>query len=296
MFNDGFSIQDFETQEPIFSDSDIFYDDALENQSKKDDSSFNNQNLQENSNFLNQDDFSKDIPEKKIVKGKKNPFNKKKRSRNMIESEQTANTEEKKNSSTIFDESTNEAIKEIIDRFANTNFGKIMRRIENSDNIKIKLIRKFIPILTKQLNKNLNYFKLNPLKRLPENFVKTLIQKINQANKYNHLNEVNYFLKELYSTQFCELSKKLNIKYYSNNLKVIGNLENKKNIYINSSFYFENKKLSEILKEYVYSNQFAQIISTLKFRKKENEEFRKMYIERYIAVAIYLINLFANKK
>ena len=309
MYNEGNISQDLESLSEIFplfiSNIDSFYnekDSPVYSSTRKDSNSTGLIDIRESSEIPNKKDI--DASEIIFIEGinqNEASLLGQKRSKNKNEEEKTDNAvEEKKDNFSIFDKLTNENLKELIDGISNKKMDKIKRRIDDADNIDIRLIRRFFKRLTNQLNKNLKYFKLNNLNRIPGIFIKEIISKIKKAKKMNNKNEVNFTLKEIYSTKFCQDEKKyrkLNIKNYEKNLNTINNLEHSKDIYINSSSYLE-KRFSEIFKNYIYSEQFALDISNIKFKKEEdekNEAFKRNYLERCIKNAICFINLFEKE-
>lgn len=152
----------------------------------------------------------------------------------------------------------------------------IVRRKQNSDNIRKKIKARFLKTLKEEINKKLKkagskmFFSF-----FPQSFVCILTKKINREI-------FNMALKDIYLTNFnyeeSGRNAKQNIKKYKHNLSVLKYLENDTNISEKSYFnIIKNMKLSDIYKDYFSSTQFCKVISTLK-QEKESEKYIKAYI------------------
>ena len=152
----------------------------------------------------------------------------------------------------------------------------IIRRKQNSDNIRKKIKARFLKTLKEVINQKLKeagskiFFSF-----FPQSFVCTLTKKTNRII-------FNMALKDIYLTNFnyeeSGRNAKQNIKKYKHNLSVLKYLENDTNISEKSYFnIIKNMKLSDIYKDYLSSTQFCKVISTLK-QEKESEKYIKAYI------------------
>ena len=152
----------------------------------------------------------------------------------------------------------------------------IVRRKQNSDNIRKKIKARFLKTLKEVINQKLKkagskmFFSF-----FPQSFVCILTKKTNRII-------FDMALKDIYLTNFnYEESGRnaiQNVKKYKHNLSVLKYLENDTNISEKSYFnIIKNMKLSEIYKDYFTSTQFCKVISTLK-QEKENEKYIKAYI------------------
>ena len=162
----------------------------------------------------------------------------------------------------------------------------IFKRKQNSDNIRKKIKSRFLKSLKNAINEKLKsagsryIFTL-----LPQKFVCNLSKKINR-------DVLNISLKELFSTNFCNIKKekKADIKKYNHNIFVLKYLENNKDICEKSKFnIIKNMKYTEIFHEYFISKEFEKDISSL-IQQKENDK----YIKDYIIKARNFINFFAH--
>jgi hypothetical protein len=160
------------------------------------------------------------------------------------------------------------------------------RRKFDSDNIRKKIKSRFLKSLKNAINEKLKsagsryIFTL-----LPQKFVCNLSKKINR-------DVLNISLKELFSTNFCNIKKekKADIKKYNHNIFVLKYLENNKDICEKSKFnIIKNMKYTEIFHEYFISKEFEKDISSL-IQQKESDK----YIKDYIIKARNFINFFAH--
>lgn len=161
----------------------------------------------------------------------------------------------------------------------------ILKRKENSDNIRKKIKSRFFKTLKNIINQNLKeagsklFFDF-----LPQPIISNITRQTNR-------NIFNMTLKEIYSGNFnYEKSgnAKDNIRKRNYNLLVVKYLEKNISISEKSNFHiFKDMKLSQIYKEYLSSKQFAMSISNLQ-KEKENEK----YIKDYIIKAHTLLNYY----
>ena len=162
----------------------------------------------------------------------------------------------------------------------------IFKRKQNSDNIRKKIKSRFLKSLKNAINEKLKSAGARYIfTLLPQKFVCNLSKKINR-------DVLNISLKELFSTNFCNIKKekKADIKKYNHNIFVLKYLENNKDICEKSKFnIIKNMKYTEIFHEYFISKEFEKDISSL-IQQKENDK----YIKDYIIKARNFINFFAH--
>lgn len=161
----------------------------------------------------------------------------------------------------------------------------ILKRKENSDNIRKKVKSRFFKTLKNIINQKLQ-------EAGSKQFFDFLPQPIiSNITRHANRNIFNMTLKEIYSGNF-NYEKNGNVKdnngKYRYNLLVLEYLEKNISISEKSNFHiFKDMKLSQIFKDYLSSKQFAMSISNLQ-KEKENEK----YIKNYIIKAHTLLNYY----
>lgn len=153
----------------------------------------------------------------------------------------------------------------------------IIRRRENTYNIRIKTLSKFFRSLIKSINYKLTLIEIKKkFKLLSVEFVRKYISKVlNEKDK----SKVDFTFGQIISKNIFDLKEKE--KLYEENLEVLNCLKNSK---IN---IFEKKKFSQLLGEYLNSEEFNNEI----FDKKENDE---KYINRCKNKIREFLNIFKN--
>ena len=162
---------------------------------------------------------------------------------------------------------------------------KILKRKDNSDNIRKKIKARFHKALKNVINEKLkNAGSIYFFKPLPQSFITSLRKEKNKEI-------LNLSLKEIFLKEFNdkEKGKKSNFNKYKHNKFVLHYLEKNNDICQKSNFNkIKNMKYYEIYNEYLESKEFELEISTL---KKENENDN--YIKKYIIKARNLILYFS---
>ena len=159
----------------------------------------------------------------------------------------------------------------------------ILKRKQNTDNIRKKIKSRFLKSLKNAINQKLkNAGAKLVFTYLPQSFVCNLSKKKNKEVS-------NMTLKQIFAKNFCYGKKrKADLAKYEHNLFVLQYLENCQEISEKSNFnIIKNMKYSEIFNEYLKSKEFGLQISTLKQEKEDDK-----YIKDYIVKAINLINAF----
>lgn len=165
----------------------------------------------------------------------------------------------------------------------------IIQRKFNSDNIRKKFVMKLFKDLTNSANKKLKNDGVKKIfKLLPENLIKNLTKKKNQ----NIFKFLDLSFKDIFSETFLEKKKKTipGLSKFNKNISTINYLEKKFKNNENSNYNnFKNKKMHEIIKEYLESEEFETAIDGL---KKENDD----YINRFVVTAYNLIDFLSTNK
>ena len=166
---------------------------------------------------------------------------------------------------------------------------KRKKRKFNSDNIRKKIKSRFLKSLKNTLNQRLKsagskfYFNY-----LPINFV-------TNTTKIENRGILNMTLKEVYTKNFSENeNNEINIHKMKDNILAILYLEKDEIISERCHYkYYKNMKYAEIYEEYLNSREFEEDIIKLKEEQKElEEEESKIYIEKYICIALNLNDFF----
>jgi hypothetical protein len=160
----------------------------------------------------------------------------------------------------------------------------VLKRKENSDNIRKKIKARFLKVLKNSINQRL---KLAGSKKLfnflPQAFICNVSKQKNKA-------VLNLSLKELFQKNLCEGEKSKDLKNYYHNLSVLEYLEQNYDIGEKSNYNnFKNMKYYQIFNEYLKSKEFEMEIASLK-QEKENDK----YIRNYIIKANNFLNFFDN--
>ena len=162
----------------------------------------------------------------------------------------------------------------------------ILKRKENSDNIRKKIKTRFLKALRNRVNERLRKAGSQKLfKFLPQNFISNISKEKNKLI-------LDLTFKEIFAKNFIKDEKEcdLELKKYHHNLSVLSYLEKNKEIMENSNYIiFKDMTFSQIFKEYLISKDFEIEIASLK-QEKENDK----YIKDYIIKASNLLNFFSN--
>ena len=163
----------------------------------------------------------------------------------------------------------------------------ILKRKDNSDNIRKKIKTRFLKVLRNRVNERLKIAGSKILFTfLSQNFISNISKGKNKPI-------LDLTFKEIFSKNFIkdeEKKYKLELKNYHHNLSVLNYLEKNKEIMENSNYIiFKDMTFSQIYKEYLISKDFEIEIASLK-QKKESEK----YIKDYIIKASNLLNFFSN--
>jgi len=161
---------------------------------------------------------------------------------------------------------------------------KLLKRKENTDNIRKKIKSRFLKNLKNSINEKLRqagstkFFSF-----LPQNFICNISK---QKNK----EVLNLSLKEMFSKNFCINEKDKDLKKYYHNISVLEYLEQNPDIVEKSNYnIFQKMKYHQIFKEYLKSKEFEMEIANLK-QEKENDK----YIRKYIIKANNFLDFFLN--
>ena len=157
------------------------------------------------------------------------------------------------------------------------------RRKYNQDNIRKKIKRGFLSILTDKLNKILASIGISLyFVKLPQSFVSDVVRKTNKEILNLTLEEI--FKKE----ELYKLDKDEDLSKYHHNLDVINNEQ----IQGNKNFKkILNKKYYEIYEEYINSNEF-KVDEINRLKKNNSEEADDEYINKYISLAQHFLEFF----
>ena len=160
----------------------------------------------------------------------------------------------------------------------------VLKRKENSDNIRKKIKARFLKVLKNAINQRLKsagsekFFNF-----LPQAFICNVSKQKNKA-------VLNLSLKELLEKNLCEGEKSKDLKNYYHNLSVLEYLEQNYDIGEKSNYNnFKNMKYYQIFNEYLKSKEFEMEIASLK-QEKENDK----YIRDYIIKANNILDFFEN--
>ena len=155
------------------------------------------------------------------------------------------------------------------------------KRKYNSDDIRKKIKVRFHKVLKNKINGSLKNAGATELFTfLPQFFISNISKKFN----YQYMNST---FEEILSTNFTEFKKdpptaNIDNKQFIKNKKILEYLKNNKEISRLSGFDIVKKmKYKDILKNYFNSREFENSIEILKDREKESYE----YIQEYILVA-----------
>lgn len=161
---------------------------------------------------------------------------------------------------------------------------KLLKRKENTDNIRKKIKSRFLKNLKNTINLKLKqagstkFFSF-----LPQNFICDISK---QKNK----EVLNLSLKEIFSKNFCMNKKDKDLKKYYHNISVLEYLEQNPDIVEKSNYNnFKKMKYHQIFKEYLKSKEFEMEIANLKL-EKENDK----YIRKYIIKANNFLDFYLN--
>lgn len=161
---------------------------------------------------------------------------------------------------------------------------KLLKRKENTDNIRKKIKSRFLKNLKNAINEKLRqagstkFFSF-----LPQNFICNISK---QKNK----EVLNLSLKEMFSKNFYINEKDKDLKKYYHNISVLEYLEQNPDIVEKSNYnIFQKMKYHQIFKEYLKSKEFEMEIANLK-QEKENDK----YIRKYIIKANNFLDFFLN--
>ena len=162
----------------------------------------------------------------------------------------------------------------------------ILKRKDNSDNIRKKIKARFLKVLRKKVNERLKIAGSKKLfKTLSQNF-------ICNVSKEKNKDILHLTFKEVFSKNFIKGEKEceFELKKYHHNLSVLNYLEKNKEIMENSNYIiYKDMTFSQIFIEYINSKEFEIEIASLK-QKKESDK----YIKDYIIKASNLLNFFSN--
>ena len=166
-----------------------------------------------------------------------------------------------------------------------------------TDEIRTKFIGYFFKHLIRRLNKKLECAKSSKVfDSIPPKCINIITSKIIKAiNSKNIVNiaESDLTLEEIISINFCkeENNDKNNDKFeniYKENNEVLKYLENNSIGELICFNIIKKKKFSEIFDEYLKSQEFQSNIYNLKYQKKEDVVYIKIYINKAF---IFLKNL-----
>ena len=163
------------------------------------------------------------------------------------------------------------------------------KRKFKSDDIRKKIKSRFHKTIKNIINENLKKAGSKELfDFLPQSFVSNISKGKNKEVMnltYKQILETD-FTKEI--TKLNNHQKKIDLKKFENNLKVLNYLKNNPSISINSGFeFFSKMTYAEILREYFASKEFEESIIKLKL-EEENED----YINEYILKAKTYVDFF----
>ena len=172
----------------------------------------------------------------------------------------------------------------------------IIRRKDNTDNIRIKLINKFFKYLRIDINDKLKSAKSKVFfKRFPRKMIRKYISLIIKAKHNKTINEANLTFYDILSTNFCkdEIKKKKDEKIenlYNYNLEILKHLEQQKNISEKIKFDLIKKmKFSEMFGAFLKSKEYQKEIKSLKEKEKDEK-----YFERFENKAREILYYFSN--
>ena len=157
------------------------------------------------------------------------------------------------------------------------------RRKYNQDNIRKKIKRGFLSILTDKLNKILASIGISLyFVKLPQSFVSDVVRKTNKEILNLTLEEI--FKKE----ELYKLDKDEDLIKYRHNLDVVNDEEIQGNAEIKNIL---NKKYYEIYEDYINSKEF-KVDEINRLKKNNSEEADDEYIKKYIFLAQHLLEFF----
>ena len=166
----------------------------------------------------------------------------------------------------------------------NKKIKNILKRKDNTDNIRKKIICKFFRILKNKINKILDSAGIKKKYRfniLPQKYIFKFISILSKRNNNGNKEVLDLTLEQIFSKQFCENCRKNNL---DKNLSVLKYLETNKNTPI---FNIIRKiKFSQIFNEHLQSKDFQMEIANLKEKDGNNDE----YIKNYIIISNNLLN------
>ena len=147
----------------------------------------------------------------------------------------------------------------------------IIKRKQNSDNIRKKIKARFLRSLKNAINKKLKNAEAKLVfTSLPQSFISNLSKKKNKP-------VLNMTLKEIFAKNICD-GKKVDLVKYEHNLFVLQYLENCQEISEKSNFNtIKNMKYSEIFNEYLKSKEFGLEITTLKQEMEDDNYIKRLY-------------------
>lgn len=164
-----------------------------------------------------------------------------------------------------------------------------------TDEIRTKFIGYFFKHLIRRLNKKLECAKSSKVfNSIPPKCINKITSNIIQAINSQNIVKIaknDLTLEEIISINFCEKGKENNDKIeniYKENNEVLKFLENNSIGELICFNIIKKKKFSEIFDEYLKSQEFKSNIYDLKYQKKEDVEYIKIYINKAF---IFLKNL-----
>ena len=163
------------------------------------------------------------------------------------------------------------------------------KRKFKSDDIRKKIKSRFHKTIKNIINENLKKAGSKELfDFLPQSFICNITKEKNKGvmnMTYKQILETD-FTKEI--TKLNNHQKKIDLKKFENNLKVLNYLKNNPTISINSGFeIFSKMTYADILREYFVSSEFDESIIKLKL-EEDNDD----YINEYILKAKTYVDFF----
>ena len=159
----------------------------------------------------------------------------------------------------------------------------ILKRKDNTDNIRKKIICKFFKILKNKINEILESVGAKKKYRfniLPQKYIFKFISILPKESNNGNREGLDLTLEQIFAKQFCD---NCGIKNLDKNLSVLKNMETDKDICKMPIFNIIRKmKFSQLFSEYIRSKDYQEEIAKL----KENDE----YIKNYIIISNNLLN------
>lgn len=164
----------------------------------------------------------------------------------------------------------------------------IIRRKDNTDNIRTKLINKFFKYLLIDINDKLKSAKSKVFfKRFPRKMITKYISLMIKAKKNKTINETNLTFYDIISTNFCK--DEIENLYENNyNLEVLKHLEEQKDI--------SEKIKFDLIKKMKFSEMFGAFLKSKEYQKeiKSIKEKDEKYFERFEKKAREILYYFSN--